>query len=200
VYERALLPIKMDFLYETRVYENDTIDLARRKGFVFERWPMKKTDISDGELVSQFFLEEVVRNNKIISGDEALTLLRMIANRELQTYNDEVDLLIFDHPMKTGGTSISDTLKNVFPEQVIPGSDRSGHFQQQTAQKAFKMAIQNKTHEQWLRKQKVVYSHSTFYDLHERASNLRIFLQSIFPSSRRFRILTMVSELIVLPA
>jgi hypothetical protein len=197
VYERALLPIKVDFQYGTGTYKKDTLSNNTRNGFFFEKWHMKRTDVSEDH-VSSKFLQEVIKDHQLISGEEAFQLLRVIADKDLQTYDADIDLLIFDHPMKTGGTSISDTLENIFPEQVIPGSDRSGFFHQQTAYKASEIAMRNGTHAQWLRQQKVVFSHTSFYDRQGKMSILRSFLQSTFPDTRRFRILTMVSKRIVI--
>jgi hypothetical protein len=147
-------------------------------------------------LVSERFLRETIQSHLLVSGEEAFQVFRLIANRELLTFNSNLDLLIFDHPMKTGGTSISDALKDVFPREIFSGSDRSGYFNYQNTRSSMEVAANNRTLAQWLNRQKIIYSHTSFYDKQGRPTKFSLFLQSTFPKSRRFRTLTMVRIII----
>jgi hypothetical protein len=179
-YQRTLLP-----MYENLLVLKDGKDLL---GLNNKSQP----------LVSDLYLRDSLQYRQLVSGEEAFKFLRLIADRELVTYNSNIDLLIFDHPMKTGGTSVSDALKEVFHEQVIPGSDRSDYFNYQKARRSMEQARQNRTLAQWLSQQKAIYSHTSMYDNQGQPSKFSLFLQSTFPDTRRFRILTMVSKRIVI--
>jgi hypothetical protein len=74
----------------------------------------------------------------------------------LVDYEPTSDLLGFFHAQKTGGTSLSDVLKELFPDGVVPGSDRSKYFMLNF----FKDALERKPIDFWSR-QRVLYSHSS---------------------------------------
>jgi len=87
--------------------------------------------------------------------ESAIPLLQKQGERKVD-YNSTSDILAFYHSQKTGGTSLSDVLKKLFPGGVIPGSARSGYFDKTS----FQTDLEEKPISFWSR-QRVLYSHST---------------------------------------
>lgn len=87
--------------------------------------------------------------------ESAIPLLQKQGERRVD-YNSTSDILAFYHSQKTGGTSLSDVLKKLFPGGVIPGSARSGYFDKTS----FQTDLEEKPISFWSR-QRVLYSHST---------------------------------------
>ena len=86
--------------------------------------------------------------------ESAIPLLQKQGERRVD-YNSTSDILAFYHSQKTGGTSLSDVLKKLFPGGVIPGSARSGYFDKTS----FQTDLEEKPISFWSR-QRVLYSHS----------------------------------------
>ena len=104
----------------------------------------------------------------------ARTLLETLWNKN-NTYDKQRDVIVFYHPLKTGGTSVSEVLELL--GGVLPGSGRSGsynfkvhheklnrHLQQaQDRAKATGAAFDaNETLNEWWDSRRVVFSHSRF--------------------------------------
>jgi len=66
-----------------------------------------------------------------------IVLLKQIHSRTVAfDYNRTTDILSLRHPLKTGGTSFSRMLEQIFPGQTVPGSGFSNWWQQDRFDKA----------------------------------------------------------------
>lgn len=115
-------------------------------------------------------------------------LLEKIWNRDID-YKPEEDLIVFFHPMKSGGTSLSMVLESM--EGIVPGSDESGHFHFDTFLEEFdKIPLKKK----WWESRRVLYSHSDFRGYApEKKPKLGTLLRNK-ASSQRLRHITMVRD------
>jgi len=136
-------------------------------------------------------LHSIVAKWKLVS-PQAVSLLQQIADQPFD-YDPSEDLLIFEHPFKTGGTSVSNVLKEM--GGVVPGSHDSGYFNMRLFMETQEKELQesNMTLEDWWREKKVLYSHSMFRKGRGESSHTRI-LRSNLPPSRQLRILTMTRD------
>ena len=109
-------------------------------------------------IISKWNLSTNSSNEKI--------LLEKIWNRE-NNYDPENDLIVFYHPMKSGGTSLSEILETL--GGLVPGSDKSGYFHANAFQEDFERKVQpgNVTSKrEWWSSQRVLYSHSNYRGYH----------------------------------
>lgn len=115
-------------------------------------------------------------------------------------YNPNIDLIVFFHPLKSGGTSLSKVLKNM--GGVVPGSHASGFFNNDK----FKSAIQQNimegkasSKEEWWSNQRVLFSHNKYRGFHQsKAQGLATLLHDDNATSplpmKRIRHITMVRD------
>jgi len=87
-------------------------------------------------LASQIDFEGIAKNWELPEG--SIDLLKQIQLRTLAfDYNATTDILAFRHPPKSGGTSFSNMMSEIFgAERVIPGSAPSGFWKQEWFDKA----------------------------------------------------------------
>ena len=150
------------------------------------------------------FLHQVAYGRNFSNPDEVVALLtKILEYDEVNKYDPHRNILLFEHPLKTGGTSLSQILKEM--GGVIPGSRASGYFNFDEFDESF---IVNSTYSSLLEEDKwkefkVLYSHSQINDgrtyagkSHSGPSKLEKFLQEKMPSTiqRRFRVLTMIRD------
>ena len=95
----------------------------------------------------------------------AVQLLQRIVQHDKQLlYNNATDLLVFDHVLKTSGTSFSKKLGEIFqPNATVPGSRMSNFFQHKELTEAMPGSTEHGTRElrDFWQHQKVLYSHSS---------------------------------------
>ena len=97
-------------------------------------------------------------------------LQRIVRHDSLFIYNNQTDLFVFDHVLKTSGTSLSRKLLQIFgPDSIVPGSHQSGPFDRnklnavlanQTNDDNGKKKKKNDKLVAWWKQQKAMYSHS----------------------------------------
>ena len=93
----------------------------------------------------------------------ALWLKKMVETPPIPAFNHDNDLFVLEHIMKTGGTSFSDKLLEMFGRQgVVPGSLRSGWFDKAQFENALPKESSNSNSTQWWESKRVAYSHSEF--------------------------------------
>jgi hypothetical protein len=91
----------------------------------------------------------------------AIPILKEIhKNRAGSDYNSTSDILALNHPLKTGGTSFSLMLKEIFGKtRIFPGSGASAHFMHPNFKKALEQYPPNESPEYWYNKA-VIYTHT----------------------------------------
>lgn len=85
--------------------------------------------------------------------------------------NFENDLVFFYHPPKTGGTSVSNLLKELFGEEkVVPASAASGWFHRQLLERRIQEDLEENvgmTRSDWWKSKSVLYTHSHFTEIQQ---------------------------------
>ena len=172
------------------------------------------------------FLDSILAKWHIHNDPTAQDLVKRIWNHKLDPhykYDSNRDVLVFYHPLKTGGTSVSDILEQL--GGVIPGSGRSNnfnfkrhryglqldreawckqqrHFQKQSSSNTAPSGVFNET--QWWEDRRVLFSHNNFRSCHRDATNnttgVFSLLDKNLPSCKRVRHLTMIREPLALVA
>jgi hypothetical protein len=104
--------------------------------------------------------EGIAERRGLQSPDAAGLLADIIAKST--HYHNETDLLVFEHTMKTGGTSFSHELLRVFGrDALLPGSQESATFNK----RIYRGSLPSNTSEElypWWHAKRVMYSHSYF--------------------------------------
>jgi hypothetical protein len=89
----------------------------------------------------------------------AIPVLKEIQQKRTE-YNSTSDILALIHPLKTGGTSFSLMLRDIFgKKRIFPGSGASAHFVHPVFQKELEMNPPNESPEYWYNKA-IIYTHS----------------------------------------
>ena len=91
----------------------------------------------------------------------AQLLQRMVEHDKQLSYNDATDLVVFDHVLKTSGTSFSMKLDDIFhSDAIVPGSRPSGQFQKTDLTKAMPGSTEPEQLRDFWQHQKAMYSHT----------------------------------------
>ena len=109
-----------------------------------------------------------IAQHRQLHSSNASALLREFweFDKQQPPYNNVTDLIVFEHPLKTGGTSLSFKLNEIFGQDaIVPGSGASDFFNKAAFQKQIKK-LQNGTEnlKAWWRSKKAMYSHSHFQE------------------------------------
>ena len=89
----------------------------------------------------------------------AIPILKEIQKKRTE-YNSTSDILALIHPLKTGGTSFSLMLRDIFgKKRIFPGSGASAHFVHPVFQKELEKYPPNESPEHWYNKA-IIYTHS----------------------------------------
>jgi hypothetical protein len=183
---------------------------------VAETSPQEHSERAEGDDDEELALNDLIASTiskwNLSSTTNVQLLLKRIWDKELP-YNNETDLAVFYHPIKSGGTTVSAILNGM--GKVVPGSQASGYFSYNqltwdypTGARDFNNSIQ-----QWWQHHKVLYSHDKFrpYSHHHapihhqkvnsnetteprQPTKLYKFLRDSLPPTKRIRHLTMVRE------
>ena len=127
----------------------------------------------------------------------ASLLLRQL--KRANDYDPSTDFLHFHHIAKTGGTSISDILKAMFGDLVMPGSYRSGSFNEKEFHKTILERAQSHTGAVGkFPEYKVSYGHTRLRPMHgQNKTKLAEFFDNynaFLPKPKRIRSLAMIRE------
>ena len=108
---------------------------------------------------SKIEFESIAKNWDLPDG--SIDLLKQIQLRTLGfDYNQKTDILALRHPLKTGGTSFSKMMHNIFQERVMPGSAPSGWWNKKKFREAMNQhKIDNEDDPYW-NDIAVMYTHS----------------------------------------
>ena len=91
----------------------------------------------------------------------AQLLQRMVEHDKQLSYNDATDLLVFDHVLKTSGTSFSMKLDDIFhSDAIVPGSRPSGQFRKTELTNAMPGSTDPEQLRDFWQHQKALYSHT----------------------------------------
>lgn len=103
-----------------------------------------------------------VARNRGLTTPDAVKLLQVIANQNFDFFKKDKDFLVFEHILKSGGTSLSDILLNVTGEAgILPGSMRSNKFNKREFHEALTINDGNGiAMKEWWNSKQVMYSHS----------------------------------------
>jgi len=124
----------------------------------------------------------------------SIGLLKQIHSRTVAfDYNRTTDILSLRHPLKTGGTSISRMLEDMFPGRSIPGSGYSNWFQWKHLKEALK--THDKPDDPYWTNMAAFYTHSFLRPSDGgRKNNLLEEIRKQAPALRekRFRLMTII--------
>ena len=103
-----------------------------------------------------------IAQRRHIQHPHAAQLLQRVVEHDKQlSYNNATDLLVFDHVLKTSGTSFSMKLDDIFhSDAIVPGSRPSGQFQKSDLTKATLGRTEPEQLRDFWQHQKAMYSHT----------------------------------------
>lgn len=135
-------------------------------------------------------LAAIVKQHNLTTPD-AIDLLDRIASQTIKYHSDR-DFLVFEHMMKTGGTSLSDVL-NKSIGGILPGSQRSDYFAYRQFEQEYN---QTSNKQEWWKSQKVMYSHTMLRSMYEdKTEHLAKWLQGKFPNPfKQIKVLTLIRD------
>lgn len=104
-------------------------------------------------------IKEVITKWNLTISTNAHNFLQRIWLKEDDSYDPENDLVVFFHPLKSGGTSLSDVLDQLGDK--VPGSHASGHFGYPKFDEVYKEEVESghMSSKDWWDSKKVLYSH-----------------------------------------
>ena len=106
---------------------------------------------------------ESIARNRRLQHPQAAQLLRRIVQHQPPAFDDATDMFVFEHILKTGGTTFSNQLMDLFgSKHVLPGSRQSGFFNQDDLLQATQKLQNNNQVTSWWDSQRVAFSHSYF--------------------------------------
>ncbi len=125
----------------------------------------------------------------------SIGILKQIQSRTIGfDYNETTDILALRHPLKTGGTSFSKMMKEIFQERVIPGSQQSGWWADKDFTNAIKEHPIHNNNDTYWSSMAVMYTHSLLRSPKRSKKKLLEELRAMVPAlqKKRFRLMTIV--------
>lgn len=106
---------------------------------------------------------EMIARKRRLQHPQASQLLRRIVQHPMPNFDHATDMFVFEHILKTGGTTFSKQLVDLFGSQhVLPGSRPSGFFNKDELIQATQKLSDSQQVATWWDSQRVAFSHSYF--------------------------------------